>query len=148
MKLQSFAIKEDLYPLVHKLTNLNQCKLICFAKNRPPDSIVAYTGNNLWKLDGIGGKLLEEVSKRINFTPIIQVPKLNVSVDKYGYDISNGFPELVSSLLDNSSIDLAFGIYSHIIYDDEKTEFSTAAVSECYGFAVPAHSGNFLKHIQ
>ena len=53
----------------------------------------------------------------MNFTSEIIVPKLSVSVDEYGYDISQGFPELVSTLLDNSSVDLAFGIYSHIIYD-------------------------------
>lgn len=138
-----FNHENDLYPLASRLQNLNKCELSCFAKNRPPDSLIVQVVNRTWLLDGIAGKLMEEVRTRINFTSAIQVPKLNVSVDKYGYDISNGFPELVASLLGNSSIDLVFGIYSHIIYDNTKTEFSIPAVSECYGWAVPAYSGKF-----
>lgn len=138
---KNFHYNNDLFPLTKKLKNLNGCKLICFAKTRPPDSIVKEMENHTWKLQGIGGNLLEEVRKRINFTPIIKVPKMNVSVDKYGYDISKGFPELVSEMLNNFTADLGFGIYSHIIYDNPKVEFAMTTVSECYGWAVPAHSG-------
>lgn len=126
------------------MKNLNGCPLICFAKNRPPDSIVLKI-NEEWKLDGIGGKLMEEIRKRLNFTSVIEVPKMSVSADKYGYDISNGYPELVTERLNNYSVDLAFGIYSHIIYDNPTTEFSKSAVSECYGWAVPGHSGKLRK---
>lgn len=138
---RAFNLGTSLYDSEIKFRNLNRCKLVCFAKNRPPDSLLVRVNETSWELDGIGGKLMEEVQKRMNFTSDIIVPKLSVSVDEYGYDISQGFPELVSSLLDNSSIDLAFGIYSHIIYDNPKNEFSLPAVSECYGWAVPAHKG-------
>ncbi|XP_065208097.1 uncharacterized protein LOC135836938 [Planococcus citri] len=141
-----FRLNSDLFPLTKKLKNLHGCELVCFAKTRPPDAIVKEIGNNTWELDGIGGQLMEEVRKRINFTPVIQVPKLNVSVDKYGYDISYGYPELITELLNNFTVDLGFGIYSHIIYDNPRVEFSTIAVSECYGWAVPAHSGRFYCH--
>lgn len=81
------------------------------------------------------------IRTHFNFTSIIEVPKMNVSIDRYGYDISSGFPELVAARLTNHSVDLAFGIYSHIIYDNVDTEFSSVAVSECYGWAVPARMG-------
>lgn len=145
MNQKKFVIGKDIYSLVsERMKNLNGCSLVCFAKNRPPDSIVLKISNE-WKLDGIGGKLMEEVRKRYNFTSIIQVPTLSVTVDKYGYDISDGYPELVSTRLNNYSVDLAFGIYSHIIYDNPKTEFTTSVVSECYGWAVPSHSGEIRK---
>lgn len=137
----SFVNSNNLFPLAETLTNLNKCKLYCFVKNRPPDSLVRRKEDETWELDGVGGKLMEIVQKRINFTAVIQTPELTVTADKYGYDISRGFPELVANLLNNLTVDFAFGIYSHIIYDNPTTEFAASAVSECYGWAVPAHSG-------
>lgn len=124
--------------------NLNGCPLICLAKNRPPDALVRKINMNEWQLAGVGGHFMKVVRKRFNFTSVIEVPKMNVSIDRYGYDISPGFPELVATRLTNHSVDLAFGIYSHIIYDNQDTEFPAVAVSECYGWAVPSHMGEFF----
>lgn len=140
---QNFMYNNTLHRISRQLTNLHGCKLICFAKTRPPDSIVVKDSDGSWILEGIGGELFEEIRKRINFTPVIEVAKLNVTSDKYGYDISEGYPDLISRLLKNFSVDLGFGIYSHIIYDNPSLEFSKPLVPECFGWAVPAHSGEY-----
>ena len=96
---------------------------------------------NEWQLEGVGSQFMKLIRNRFNFTSIIQVPKMSISVDKYGYDVSPGFPELVTARLVNHSVDLAFGIYSHTIYDNMSTEFSSVAVSECLSWAVPSRLG-------
>lgn len=61
-------------------------------KTRPPDSVVYQTRDG-WVLQGSGGEIMKEAQRRLNFTPVISIPRNVTPLDQFGYDISPGNPQ-------------------------------------------------------
>ncbi|XP_026681739.1 uncharacterized protein LOC103512501 [Diaphorina citri] len=125
-----------------KMKNMHGFKIKCLTKNKPPDSVL-YMADNDWVSSGLGVNLLREIYQKMNFTPDIIFPQPDSphNVDRFGYDISPNMNSLIIGALTIREVDLAFGVFSHLLYQSPTTEFSTSAAEECFTFAVPANAG-------
>uniref|UniRef100_A0A8D9FI28 Uncharacterized protein n=1 Tax=Cacopsylla melanoneura TaxID=428564 RepID=A0A8D9FI28_9HEMI len=141
-ELQNFERDVDLFDASSKVKNMHGFPIKCLIKNKPPDSVL-YRNGSQWVADGLAVNLLLLVSRIMNFTPDVMFPQPDNphNVDRFGYDISPNMNSLIIGALTLREADLAFGIFSHLLYDSPTTEFSISTAEECFTFAVPAHAG-------
>lgn len=62
-------------------------------------------------------------------------------VSRFGYDISPFMDHVIIGALTLREVDLAFGVFSHLLYVSPTTDLSAAAAEECFTFAVPSDAG-------
>nr|XP_018914789.1 PREDICTED: uncharacterized protein LOC109042480 [Bemisia tabaci] len=120
--------------------NFYGCDIRCLGITRPPDNIMIRQDDGSWTSDGVGGKVLEIVAKKLNFNPVISVINNNVS-EEYGWYFTEGPGELISKALIEEQYDLAYGWFSEAEYGYHGVERTQKTSIDCFGWAVPYRAG-------
>lgn len=137
----TFQMGVDLFSYKSKVGNMRGCPLKCVGNEQPPDAMMRLNQYG-WTMSGVGGKVLEIVARRMNFTPIITSTKGNNSnlTEMYSWYNSSDVLDDITAMLFTEDVDLAFGWYSYATHSNN-TELAKTTSVDCLGWAVPYRAG-------
>lgn len=139
----TFRMGVDLFSYKSKTGNMRGCPLKCVGNEHPPDAVMR-PGRHGWTMSGVGGKMLEIVARRMNFTPVIISTKGNSNLtEMYSWYNSSDVLDDITSMLYAEEVDLAFGWYSYATHSNNEynTELAKTTSIDCLGWAVPYRAG-------
>lgn len=87
----TFSFNTPIFP--NKLRNFYQCPLMISTYTFDPFISLTPLSNGLFHMDGIEGRMLVTLAKRLNFRPVIQISMFNIDING-----SNPHPTLRKSL--------------------------------------------------
>lgn len=139
----AFQTWVDLFSYKSKTGNMRSCPIKCVGNEHPPDAVMR-SGRYGYTVLGVGGKMLEIVASRMNFTPVITSTKSNSNLtEAYSWYSSSDVLDDITAMLYAEEVDLAFGWYSYATRSNNEynTELAKTTSIDCLGWAVPYRAG-------
>lgn len=127
----------------HLIKNLYGCQIKLLVKNRPPESVAMMTADKKPLLKGSGGTILFYTMKRYNFTLSIKLAEDNLRTktrDKHGLAMSSYTGKKLIADLKTGNYDLAFGVFSYLVYFSDEVDLSQYYLNENFALYVPCRT--------